>query len=262
MSTLFLMRDMRVRFAGATHVGMKRAHNEDCIKLPEQERLALLADGMGGHASGEVASQLAVNTIADHFRATAQTARVTWPYKIDRSPEFDLHRLAVAIKLANAKIWEDAAKNEPHKGMGTTLVACLFLDDRAVIAHVGDSRVYCIHGTNIEQLTEDHSLLNDYVKMKQLNAAEASRFPHRNVIVRALGMKESVQVDLQLVTPHVGDLFLLCSDGLSGMVEDPEMARLATGEPDLDRACDRLIERANEQGGVDNISVILARIEA
>ena len=146
--------------------------------------------------------------------------------------------------------------------MGTTVVALLFSDDRAYIAHVGDSRVYRIRKGKIYQLTEDHSLLNDYIKMKKLRAHEVSNFQHKNVIVRALGMKETVQVDFQKDTPKEGDLYLLCSDGLSGMVTDEQIESIVNGEPDLEKAVGNLIAAANANGGVDNITAILARVEA
>jgi len=145
--------------------------------------------------------------------------------------------------------------------MGTTLVSVLFLDDVALIGHVGDSRAYRIRERDITQITEDHSLLNDYLKMKRLTPGEAASFSQKNVIVRALGMKESVQVDVLTEMPRLGDIFVLCSDGLSGMVHDDAIRVIAQSEADLDKACERLIAAANEAGGVDNITVVLARIE-
>ncbi|MSP59167.1 MAG: Stp1/IreP family PP2C-type Ser/Thr phosphatase [Myxococcales bacterium] len=253
---------MRVRFAGQTHVGMKRAHNEDNLHLPDEEPVAIVADGMGGHACGEVASRMAVDTVVAHFRATAEDGETTWPYKLDRSPQRDINRLSTAVKLANLKIWETSQKNEAQHGMGTTIVAAVFLDDKVLVAHVGDSRVYRIRDGVIEQLTEDHSLANDYMRMKNLTPAEMGNFQHKNVIVRALGMKEAVQVDVQADVPKVGDIYLLCSDGLSGMINDSQLGALAAGEIDLDRASERLIRAANENGGVDNITVVLARMES
>jgi len=256
------MRAMRVRFAGETNIGMKRAHNEDSLHLPDDERLAIVADGMGGHASGEVASKMAVDTVVAHYRASADDAEITWPYKLDRAPKSELNRLVTAIKLANQRIWDSARKNEEQHGMGTTIVACSFLDDRVLVAHVGDSRVYRLRDGVLEQLTEDHSLLNDYIKMKRLSPNEVGNFQHKNVIVRALGMKESVQVDTQVDTPRIGDIYVMCSDGLSGMVPDSQIGAIAGGEIDLDKAAERLIRVANENGGADNITVLLARLES
>ena len=151
---------------------------------------------MGGHASGEVASKMAVDTVAEHFRNTAEDAELTWPYKLDGPDKYDANRLINGIKLANLRIYEKAQQDENCHGMGTTIVATLFLDDKVLIGHVGDRRVYRLRDGQLMQLTEDHSLLNDYIQMKRLAADDVGNFPHKNVIVRALGMKESVQVDL------------------------------------------------------------------
>jgi protein phosphatase len=261
MSSTFPMRHLRMRFAGETNIGLKRQHNEDSFFLPEADRLAIVADGMGGHASGEVASRLAVETVAEHFRATQEEAELTWPYKLDHSDRLDANRLVNGIKLANLQIYDRAQRDEACHGMGTTIVASLFLDDKVLIGHVGDSRLYRYRDGRLTQLTEDHSLLNDYIKMKRLSSADAGKFPHKNVIVRALGMKESVQVDVLSDPLRLGDVYLLCSDGLSGMVEDPAMADVLADEPDLDAACERLIAAANGAGGIDNITCLLARVE-
>ena len=143
--------------------------------------------------------------------------------------------------------------------MGTTVVALFAVEDGVYIAHVGDSRVYRMREGKLEQLTEDHSLLNDYIKMKRLTPEEIANFPHKNVIVRALGMKDSVKVDTRLEQPRAGDLYLLCSDGLSGPVQDPTMLDILLAANDLKTAASRLIAKANENGGPDNISVVLAR---
>jgi serine/threonine protein phosphatase PrpC len=143
--------------------------------------------------------------------------------------------------------------------MGTTIVTIFAVEDGVYIAHVGDSRVYRARDGKIEQLTEDHSLLNDYIKMKRLTAEEIANFPHKNVIVRALGMKDTVKVDTRFEQPKANDTYLLCSDGLSGPVSDPEMLEIVSHAPDLKSAATSLIERANANGGPDNITVILAR---
>ncbi|HSZ80976.1 MAG TPA: Stp1/IreP family PP2C-type Ser/Thr phosphatase [Polyangia bacterium] len=252
---------MRVRFAGDSNVGMKRAHNEDSFYLPESERLAIVADGMGGHASGEVASRLAVDTIAGFFKATQEEQQLTWPFKMDKGHRYDVNRMVTAIKLANLKIHEQAQKDPRCHGMGTTVVSALFLDDALVVGHVGDSRLYRKRDGVFEQITEDHSLLNDYIKMKHLSADEIAAFPHKNVIVRALGMKDTVQVDVHVDAPRMGDVYLICSDGLSGMIKDEEMAEIAMSDRDLDVVCERLITTANKNGGLDNITVVAVRLE-
>lgn len=263
VSTSFPLDNARVRFAGDTNIGRKRDHNEDSIALPETgERLAIVCDGMGGHASGEVASRLAVELIVDHFTETGKQQTLTWPYKVDRDMRKDINRMVTGIMLANLEIWERAQREPRFKGMGTTCVGIYFLDDHLIIGHVGDSRCYRARGTELVQLTEDHSLINDYIRMKRVTPEEAENWPHKNVIVRALGMKESVQVDILTEVPRVGDTYMLCSDGLTGMVKDDQIQHILMSERDLDRAVARLIDAANEEGGVDNISVVLARIEA
>ena len=262
MSTSFPLDSMRVRFAGDTHIGMVRNHNEDALHLPVDERLAIVADGMGGHASGEVASRMAVETVVEYFRETNEEQVLTWPFKVDRQGGADVTRLVTAIKLANVKIHEQAQRDASMKGMGTTIVSALFRDDGIIIGHVGDSRVYRVRDGLIAQLTEDHSLINDYIKMKRMTAEEAENWPHKNVIVRALGMKDSVQVDVHTEQPRLGDCYLLCSDGLSGMISDDTILSIALGERDLDRGAEELISAANRAGGKDNITVVLARIES
>jgi protein phosphatase len=249
----------RVLVAGETNVGMKRTHNEDSFDLIDDERLYIVADGMGGHASGEVASKMAIETLREFFAATSQDPEATWPYKMDKARGYEENRLITGIKLANLRIHE-AAQREPRlRGMGTTIVTILVIDDGVLIAHVGDSRVYRVRQGKLEQLTDDHSLLNDYIKMKRLTEEEIANFPHKNVIVRALGMKDTVKVDTRLDPPQPGDLYLLCSDGLCGPVTDAEISELENSTNDLKAAASKLIERANANGGPDNVTVVLAK---
>jgi len=261
MSSTFAMRALKVRFSGETHIGMKRQHNEDSLFLPEVERLAVVADGMGGHASGEVASKMAVDTLAEHFRNTRDEAEITWPYRLDPADRYESTRLINGIQLANLKIYDRAQTDDKCHGMGTTIVATLFCDDHIVIGHVGDSRVYRLRDGKLHQLTEDHSLLNDYIKMKRMTEEEIGKFQHKNVIVRALGMKESVQVDVMTDAFKLGDVYLMCSDGLSGMIDDDGLCEVLKQETDVDRACEALITLANRNGGVDNITCVLAKLE-
>ncbi len=252
---------MKLAVAGRTHVGMKRAHNEDSLRICRDESLFMVADGMGGHASGEVASQMSVETIAEFFRATAEDAEMTWPYKMEKDRRYEESRVITGIKLSNRRIFESASRDSRLKGMGTTIVVTFFTEEMCYIGHVGDSRVYRFRDGKLIQLTEDHSLLNDYIKMRQLSPEEIEAFPHKNVIVRALGMKETVQVDIAQERPQDGDVYLLCSDGLSGMITDPGMEEILRSNDDLDAACETLIDEANQNGGTDNITVILVRCE-
>ncbi len=253
---------MKLSSAGRTHVGMKRTHNEDSLRLFREENLFIVADGMGGHASGEVASQMSVETLAEFFRSTAEDDEVTWPYKLEKNRKYEENRVVTGVKLSNRRIFESAARDAKLKGMGTTIVVTFFVNDVCYIGHVGDSRVYRYRDGALFQITEDHSLLNDYIKMRQLTPEEIEAFPHKNVIVRALGMKETVQVDIASEQPQKGDVYLLCSDGLSGMITDDDMAAILADEiDDLDKSCEALIDAANQNGGTDNITVILVRFE-
>ena len=257
---------MKVIAAGSTDIGMKRTHNEDSLYIFPETHLYMVADGMGGHSSGEVASQMAVETVAEFFKATAEDNEVTWPFKEDRSKNYDSNRLVTSIKLANQRIYEAALRDARYRGMGTTIVTVSFVDNKLFVAHVGDSRVYRLRENRIEQLTEDHSLLNDYIKMKKLTSEEIENFPHKNVIVRALGMKDAVEVDIQCVEMKAGDIYLLCSDGLSGMVTDEELHELVTRrnrdartDAELQEIVRELIDIANQYGGNDNITVLLLK---
>lgn len=250
---------MRIDVAGQSHVGMKRNHNEDNYLLLPEEQLFCVADGMGGHSSGEIASKIAVDELAEFFKMTSADGDATWPYKMDKSLNYDENRLSTAIKLANMRIFERAANDAKYRGMGTTIVTVFFNKNQLYVGHVGDSRVYHFRAGVLKQLTEDHSLLNDYLKAKKLTPEEIEAFPHKNVIVRALGMKDTVQVDVSRLEPQDGDLVLLCSDGLSGMVTDKTIQETLSQVDNLEHACSTLIDLANANGGNDNVTCILAR---
>jgi len=177
---------MRIEVAGRTHVGMKRAHNEDSFLLLPEQNLCVVADGMGGHASGEVASRTAIEAIEQFFRASADDAAYAWPFAADADRSYEENRLVVSIRHANARVVEVADGAPVHKGMGTTLVSLLVADGRAWLAWAGDSRAYRLREGRLELLSEDHSLVNELLKAKRLSREEAERFPHKNVIVRAL----------------------------------------------------------------------------
>ena len=249
----------RIEVAGETNVGRKRNHNEDNFSIIEESGLYIVADGMGGHASGEVASKMAVDSLKEFFAATAQDPERTWPYKMDRSKGYEENRLITGIKLANLRIYETGQRELKKRNMGTTLVSIFAANDGVYVAHVGDSRVYRYRQAKLEQLTDDHSLLNDYIKMKRLTEEEIANFPHKNVIVRALGMKDTVKVDTRFEVPQANDTFILCSDGLSGPVTDQEIADIMAQYADIKTAASKLIERANENGGPDNVTAILVR---
>ncbi len=254
---------VRLDFAGETNVGMKRAGNEDNFTIFEDANLLLVADGMGGHAAGEVASKMVVDITREYFSATAQDPEARWPYNLAGQRGHEENRLVAAIKLSNLRICEASQKDQSLRGMGTTIVAVLGSREGMYIAHVGDSRVYRIRDHQLEQMTDDHSLLNDYRKMRKMTEEDIARFPHKNVIVRALGMKDAVKVDVRNEPPRIGDVYILCSDGLTGPVSDDAILRICEESGhDLTVACSRLIARANENGGPDNITVCAARVVA
>jgi PPM family protein phosphatase len=255
--------EMRLSHAGTSDVGRKRTHNEDALLLLPEESLFCVADGMGGHASGEVAARIAVEEMAEFFRTTGHDEEATWPYKMDPARGYDENRLVAGVKLANLRIFERAASDARLRGMGTTLVAASFPKGAGtvLVAHVGDSRAYLLRGGALRQLTEDHSLLNDYRKSRALTPEEIETFPHKNVIVRALGMKDEVAVDLVRERVEDGDLVLLCSDGLSGMVPDGRIAEILRAYPrDLRGAAQALVDAANDGGGQDNVTCVLVQV--
>ena len=248
---------MRIRYAAKTDVGLKRSHNEDHFALIEEEQLFLVADGMGGHACGEVASQMSADVIGEFF-AHSKDHDATWPYRYDHNLTYVENRFAASVRLANARIYQKSQSDPSLRGMGTTIVGCLLKNKTLYVAHVGDSRCYRIHGSSIEQLTRDHSLLEDYKEARpEMTDEEERNFPHKNVITRALGMREEVVVDINKFEIQDGDRFVVCSDGLSGMITDEEILEIVTHHDELDKSVDRLIEVANEHGGTDNITAVL-----
>lgn len=249
--------------AGVTDVGRQREHNEDSYAIDLDHGLFVVADGMGGHSAGDVASRLATSTIADFFR-TLSSEDVTWPSQFDRTLSDEENRLVTSIGIANRRIFEQSQSMRSLAGMGTTVVGAHFSSKRRrmYVGHVGDSRAYRIRSGKIEQLTRDHSLANE--PFPELSDAERAELP-KNVITRALGMQDNVVVDLTSDESHPGDVYLLCSDGLSGMLPDELILQEIVAFQEVDRGlealCARLVERANELGGEDNITALAIRIE-
>lgn len=254
---------MRAIATGASDVGLQREHNEDSFVVLKEHDLYIVADGMGGHRAGDVASRLATETISEFFKSTANDD-VTWPFHFDTNLSEEENRLLTGIRVANRQIFERSARSREYQGMGTTVVGAMFSPrkQRMYIGHVGDSRCYRIREGQIRQLTRDHSLINDYIlAMPDLTEEQRSELP-KNVITRALGMQDHVIVDLQHDDPRPGDVYVLCSDGLSGMVTDDEILRVVTAASDIGEACSQLIARANAHGGEDNITAVLIGIES
>jgi protein phosphatase len=242
-----------------TDVGRVRDHNEDAIGSQRDAGLYVLADGMGGYNAGEVASSIAVKTVLDLVKQAVQ--------REDRAatePDTGLMRQTIvlrdAITRANKIIHQTAQSHSGCEGMGTTIVACLFFDNRMSIAHVGDSRLYRVRNGKLEQITLDHSLLQELVDRGFYSREEAERSTNRNYVTRALGVEATVEVELQEVDVQKDDIFILCSDGLPDMVDDDDIhLTISTFSANLDTAGQQLIQLSNDHGGKDNVSVIIAR---
>jgi protein phosphatase len=248
---------VRIRYAARTDVGLKRTHNEDYFALIEEDRLFMVADGMGGHASGDVASKLSTEVIGEFYRHS-RNPEASWPYRYDPSRSFAENRMVASIRLANERIHDASLRNRSQRGMGTTIVTFHLNGTDGYIAHVGDSRCYRVRNGRIESLTRDHSLLEDWKDARpDLTEEEIRDFPHKNVITRALGMRETVDVDLAKVRIRDSDKFLLCSDGLSGMLSDEEIHEVLQNYDDPEEVVAELIERSNAAGGDDNITAML-----
>jgi protein phosphatase len=253
---------LRAIAAGLTDVGLQRDHNEDSYAVLSEYDLYIVADGMGGHRAGDVASRMATESIADFFRSTSKED-ATWPFHFDTSMSEEENRLVAGIRVANRQIFERSLRSRDCAGMGTTVVGALFSrkKNRLFVGHVGDSRAYRVREGMIEQLTRDHSLFNEYVlAMPDLTEEQRAELP-RNVITRALGMQDNVVVDLVSDDPQAGDVYLLCSDGLSGMITDEQIREVVQSASDVMQICRLLIAKANENGGEDNITALVIRFD-
>jgi protein phosphatase len=245
----------------ATDVGMKRKTNEDNFCSNGELRLFVIADGMGGHAAGEVASRIAVEEIEAVLRNSFKDEDWTWPDTYDTEVSPEANKLRFAIHIANEKIRKTTMDRAECRGMGTTIVAALFKDNVCTIAHVGDSRAYLVRDDQLVPLTSDHSWVNEQLKQGFLTLEHARNHPFRNVITQALGSGAEIKVDLLDLPLRDEDLLLLCSDGLNSMLTDHEILEtVREGRSlDMDELTLRLIDEAKEKGGDDNITVALVR---
>jgi serine/threonine protein phosphatase PrpC len=245
-------------FAGYTDIGRRRPLNEDSIYA--EDNVFLVCDGMGGHKAGEVASKLAVEAIAGFLRRSAEDPEMTWPYGYDPALPHDSNRLSTAIKLANRVVFRKSVSEDDYTGMGTTVAAAMVARPLLTYAHVGDSRIYRIQSGVMRQLTRDDTWAN---LQSSEGGEEEVVAPMRNVLTKALGAREDVDFSLNELILTDGDILLLCSDGLTNMLSDARILEIVTsGAGDLHAACRELTSRANEEGGRDNISVVLARYTA
>jgi serine/threonine protein phosphatase PrpC len=251
---------LRIDAGAHTDVGRVRKNNEDAYRMEQTLDLYVLSDGMGGQAHGEVASAMAVETIITHC-LEAQNNRAT---PIFGEPRPDLgertNRLASAITLANRRIHESASQDPARHGMGATTVAAWLDDRRLSLAHVGDSRAYLLRAGTLEQLTADHSLVAEHVRRGMMTPQEAESSQLQSVLLRALGTNEEVEVDVHEHVLIEGDVLLLCSDGLTRMVTDPEIASTLLTVQSAQPAAERLVELANDYGGEDNVTAIVVRV--
>jgi protein phosphatase len=249
-----------VEVAGATDPGCVRKNNEDNFAVDPELGLLLVADGMGGHNSGEVASDLASKTILDFARRMLGGAKSLLPEGGTAALSPRGRQLEYFVKTANTMIYEKGRAFPKDAGMGTTVVAALVDGKSLTVAHVGDSRLYLWRRGELAQLTEDHSLVGEQVKRGQITADEASRSNLQNILTRALGAEGDVQVDVADHPLMPGDLILLATDGLSKMVSDAEVAQTIAAEPAPQAVVDALIAKARAAGGVDNVTVVVARV--
>jgi PPM family protein phosphatase len=253
---------LRISADAQSDVGRKRKGNEDALCLNDEQRLYVVADGMGGHAAGEVASRVAVDAIAEFVELTGGNQEITWPFGLDETISYEGNRLKTAVRHANTRVIEATRESAEYEGMATTVAAVLVDGDIANLAHVGDSRIYLWNGQSIEQLTRDHSWVNEQIENGAISPEQARSHPLRNVVTRALGGRADLVVDIQSRRMAPGDMLLLCSDGLTTMVPDDGIARiLRESEGDVARATSALVSEANERGGEDNITVVLLKFE-
>jgi len=252
---------VRIASGGATDVGRVRTNNEDCFRIVVALNLFVLSDGMGGEAHGEIASAMAVETIVKHCLdiETNPAARIVGPTQPNWSAR--TKRLSTAFHLANKNIFNSAEEHAEQHGMGATLTAAWIDGANLSIAHVGDSRAYLLRGGSLLQLTRDHSLVAEQVRRGILSPAEAEESDMQSVLLRALGAQAEIEVDAEEHTVFPRDVLLLCSDGLTRMVTEPEIAGTLQAETDPVRAAEKLIALANERGGPDNITVVIVRLD-
>jgi serine/threonine protein phosphatase PrpC len=249
----------KIEIKGLTDVGSVRDHNEDAISSDETLGLAILADGMGGHRGGEVASAITVSTVLETITKRLKKIK---DGATDEETGYSLESIAVheAVALANSNVFKASSENQQYRGMGTTVVVLLFYDNRFTVAHVGDSRLYRLRDSVLEQITRDHSLMQELIDRGFYTPEQARKSLNKNLVTRAIGIEESVQIDIQEDVTQTGDIYFLCSDGVTDMIEDELIDEiLKANSNDLEKAASEIIRASNEHGGKDNISAIMAR---
>lgn len=256
---------MKIVSCGITDIGRKRQRNEDSYLVNDKIGLYIVADGMGGHAGGEFASKIAVSTVEEIIRGEDRVkSNVPTQSYLDANEQSNVEgleqeRLKDAINRAGNMIVRRAFEDPELKGMGTTSTVMFISNERAYIAHVGDSRAYCVREGEIIQITEDHSLVHEQLKSGLITEEEAKTHQLKNIITRSVGVQEEVEVDTVVWKIQVGDSYLLCSDGLSNMMQDEEMQELIS-KNDVEQGARELVDLANQRGGEDNITLILLKV--
>jgi len=253
---------VRIVSGGASDVGRVRGNNEDSFRIVESLNLFVLSDGMGGEAHGEVASRIGVDAVVDHIREATENSSA--PLLGEPSPTLNANtqRLASAVYFANRRIFDSATEHPEQHGMGATLTTAWINDAMLSVAHVGDSRAYLLRNGTLQQLTNDHSLVAEQVRRGILTPAEAEESELQSVLLRALGARTEVEIDAEDHAIFPRDVLLLCSDGLTRMLTEPEIAGTLQAETNPQSAAEKLIEMANDNGGADNITVIVVRVDA
>jgi len=255
---------VRVAACGLSDSGRVRSHNEDSFEIDREHELYVVADGMGGHTHGEVASRMAVEAIREFVRRAEDESDDTWPFAYDPRLQRHSNVLKAAVTLAHDQVLSAIRRDGTLFGMGTTVVGCLLRGATAAVAHVGDSRAYRFHDGALELLTQDHTWVNEQVVAGYLSEAQARDHPLKNVVTRALGGDSDVTVDVTEIALAPGDTLLLCSDGLTTMLQDREIEALLRkhAQGALNGACETLVAEANARGGHDNVTVVLLRAES
>ena len=252
----------KITCAGKTDVGLKRTNNEDNFIVVPSAGLYVLADGMGGHASGQVASAMCVSHVAQFICETSKQPGFEFPYKRNPAISYEANLLVNAIKFANERVFIQSCKDRSMEGMGTTVTAILNAPHGLVLAHVGDSRIYRVRKGQITQMSRDHSLLNHLIDKGEIRPEDAKSFTKTNVILRAIGLKDAVEVEVKEVPREQGDLYMMCSDGLSDIVSDTLINQAINNNlPNLQEICNALIGLALKAGGKDNVTTVCVYVE-
>ena len=254
---------MGVFSASATHTGLRRPTNEDSFSVRDDLGLFVVADGMGGHVGGEVASRVAVEGIVAFVEATAiMSPGQTWPIPFDPEQSVNANRLRAGFRMGNRQLAAQIASSDALRGMATTALAMLIDGGVGTLGHVGDSRAYRLRDGHLERLTRDHSWVEDQIRVGALSEMAAREHPWRNIVTRAMSGSEDVEVDIQEVSLEPGERLLLCSDGVFTVLSDDQIGAVLRRESDLDNLCQALIQGANDVGGPDNVTAVVLEVDA